>query len=197
MWTGLPANVKYPDEEDINDESFLQIRDLVSKVENAIYLGGDYMSLIDLQSWADWFLLHEVTGNTEPNHPRSCFFHFKDGVMYAGPAWDFDWSTFHSSPKPFVVGNSLYFGELLKKPEFVAMVKQRWTALKPLFSSIDSYIDSRAEEIRRSDEVDSKLWPGILDFNGDNLLGFQQAVDLMKYNIKAHIEALDASVVAL
>ena len=35
--------------------------------------------------------------NSETAHPKSCYSYINDGVMYAGPLWDFDWNTLPTS----------------------------------------------------------------------------------------------------
>ena len=197
VMTGLPVSVKYPDEEDLTEASFSAVKSMVFQVENAIYEGGDYAALIDLDSWADWFLVHEVSGNPEPNEPRSCFFHAVGGRMYAGPVWDFDWNTYKPSYTPFVNGKALYFGELMNKPDFIAALKRRWAALKPQLSTLEAYIDARAEAIRLSDTYNAPMWRCMLNANGDDFLSFQEAVDRMKQGLRIHIEAVDEKVNAL
>lgn len=46
---------------------------------------------IDTLSFVDWWLVHEVCMNAEPNGPRSCYVRVvADSVLKAGPVWDFD-----------------------------------------------------------------------------------------------------------
>lgn len=46
---------------------------------------------IDTLSFIDWWLVHELCMNAEPNGPRSCFVRITaDGKAMAGPVWDFD-----------------------------------------------------------------------------------------------------------
>ena len=45
----------------------------------------------DTLSLVDWWLVHELCMNAEPNGPRSCYFRITpSGSLQAGPAWDFD-----------------------------------------------------------------------------------------------------------
>lgn len=46
---------------------------------------------IDTLSFVDWWLVHELCMNAEPNGPRSCYARItRNGVLKAGPVWDFD-----------------------------------------------------------------------------------------------------------
>ena len=46
---------------------------------------------IDTLSFIDWWLVHELCMNAEPNGPRSCHVRISpEGKAMAGPVWDFD-----------------------------------------------------------------------------------------------------------
>jgi hypothetical protein len=54
-----------------------------------------YKSYIDIKSFADYFILGEVTRNVD-TYKKSRYFYknkdSKDGLLHSGPAWDFDWA---------------------------------------------------------------------------------------------------------
>lgn len=46
---------------------------------------------IDTLSFVDWWLIHELCMNAEPNGPRSCYVRIvSSDTLKAGPVWDFD-----------------------------------------------------------------------------------------------------------
>lgn len=48
-------------------------------------------AVIDTLSFVDWWLVHELCMNAEPNGPRSCYVRLStEGGAKAGPVWDFD-----------------------------------------------------------------------------------------------------------
>ena len=194
--TGLPIGVKEPDEEDMTDALFQQLQDLVAGVENSLYAGiGDYRNLLDINSFADWYILHELTGNAEPNHPKSCYFYFRKGVMYAGPLWDFDWYTFQPNMSGLWIPYSIYFEKLLYQPDFVAALKARWAQLKPKFADVSNYIDARADEIRASEALNWAMWPCTSSgVNGDERKTFTEAVTRMRNALMARISSLDRAI---
>lgn len=195
--SGLPINVKYPDDDELTAAQFQEIKDLVAGVENALYNGGDFRSKMDLDSFLDWYLVHEVTYNGEPNHPKSCYFHFNKGVMIAGPAWDFDWYTFQPDTQGFFIPKSIYFDQLFKDQSVITRLKERWTELKPKFQEVDDYIAEKAEEIRKSDTINYGLWSCNADVNGDDHLSFEQAITRMREALKSRILVLDQLIKAL
>lgn len=194
---GLPIGVKYPDDDDLTSTQFQEIKDLVAGVEDAIYNSGDMSSKIDLDSFLDWYLVHEITYNGEPNHPKSCYFHFNKGVMIAGPVWDFDWYTFQPSTYGLFIPNSIYFGQLFKDASVKARLKERWAELKPKFQNADSYIEAKADEIRKSDALNNSMWPCTSYVNGDDSMSFDDAIARMRNALQARIEEVDRRITSL
>lgn len=193
---GMPIGVKEPDDDEMTQELFQTLKTLVDDVEKAIYLGtGSWQEKIDIPSWVDWYFVHELTWNAEPNHPKSCYFYFRNGVMYAGPVWDFDWYTFQPGKSGLAIGRSIYFEKLLEKPEFVEALKARWAALKPMLSDINDYIDTKADEIRESESANWAMWPCTSSYvNGDERMSFDQAIKRMKNAMTERISTLDRAI---
>ena len=195
---GMPIGVKEPDDDEMNQELLDQLKGLVDGVETSIYYTGDYASRINVSSFIDWYLVHEVTGNEEPNHPKSSYFYFRDGVMYAGPVWDFDWYTFHPGLTGLCIPNSIYFNQLLQYPEFVSELKAHWAEIKPLWSDIPDYIDARVAQIRASEQINRQMWPNTdYDVNGDCYLSYPDAITRMKQSFTSRMKTLDTAIKAL
>ena len=50
---------------------------------------------MDLSSWIDNWLLHEIAMNAEYKHPKSVYMYMNgDSKIFGGPVWDFDYQTF-------------------------------------------------------------------------------------------------------
>ena len=195
---GLPVGVKYPDEEDMSDAVFADIKSRVSRVEKSLYEGTeDFHDLLDLQSFADWYLVHEITWNLEPNHPKSCYFHFQGARMAAGPVWDFDWYTFVPDEKGLGISKSIYFDVLFQDAAFVNLLKTRWSVLKPAFTTLSSYIDGKAAELKASEALNDAMWSYSYDVNGDCSLTYPQAIARMKASLQQRISEVDQAVSAL
>ena len=188
---GLPINVKFPDDDELTSSQFQEIKDLVAGVEDAIYNGGDFKSKIDLDSFLDWYLVHEVAYNGEPNHPKSSYFHFFNGVMIAGPVWDFDWYSFQPDKEGFFIPESIYYGQLFKDQSVVDRLKERWTELKPKFQEVNDYITQKAELLRKSNAINLKLWPCESYVNEDDLLTYDEAITRMRKALNDRIKEID------
>ncbi|MBR1510251.1 MAG: CotH kinase family protein [Bacteroidales bacterium] len=196
---GMPVGIKEPDDDKMTDELFNEVKTLVGGVEESLYLNqGKWQELLDIDSFADWYLVHELCCNFEPNHPKSCYFYFRDGVMYAGPVWDFDWYTFQPGIQELNINRSIYFEKLLSKPEFVTALKSRWAAIKPLIADIPDYIDAKAASIGESEAINWRMWPCTSSgVNGDERLSFSQAVTRMKEAFTYRVNALDSEIQGL
>ena len=88
----LPVNMKEPG----TAQQLPYIQRYFQEIEDLLYGRGNdltklYEKYIDLESFVDWWLVHELTQNAEPNGPRSCYMYKdKDSLLKAGPVWDFD-----------------------------------------------------------------------------------------------------------
>ena len=203
---GYPVTIKDPDEEIITEWThpyFTYIDNYIGDVENAL-VDNDFetvFSKIDYSTYIDYLLIHEVTSNEEPKHPKSCYM-YKDagGKLCAGPVWDFDWGTFEPNKTGLLLTNSLWYGQLMNSAEFRTAIKARWAEIKPIFENIDTFIDEQADLIRESEAVNHEMWP--IDSrhnypNGDELMDFDSAVERMKQAIDNRIIALDSAINAL
>lgn len=148
-----------------------------------------------MNSFIDWWLVHELTQNGEPNHPKSSYMNKdRSGKLKAGPVWDFDWGTFIPGFSGFRIKDAIWYGRLFEDPAFVAEVKQRWTVLKPKFESVLQFIDMQAAMIKKSAEVNSRMWPISISVNGDEDLDFDAAVKRLRKAYSERIQALDAAI---
>ena len=195
-----PITIKDPDEEIISSWQhplFTYIDNYIEETEYAL-INQDFetaFSKIDLSTFVDFFLIQEISGNWECNHPKSSYM-YKDagGKICAGPVWDFDWATYKPGKSGFFNHQSLWYKALFKSLEFKSALKARWIEVKHVFEDIDSFIDEKADLIRVSEDLNHEMWP--IDSrnnypNGDELIDFDSAVERMKQAIDDRIIAVD------
>ena len=85
----------FKDDADANGKMLSHVKSIVEGIEENLY-NGNYSKAyetLDLNSMVDFLLIQEVLMNGELKHPKSVYSYIVDGVMYAGPIWDFDWQT--------------------------------------------------------------------------------------------------------
>ena len=157
---------------------------------------GEYADYLDVDSFVDWWIVHELTGNTEPYHPKSSYMHKdRDGLLKAGPVWDFDWETFVPyKSSGFSIKGAIYYGYLFEDDAFVARVKERWAELKPAFDGVGDYILREAERLAASAALNNKMWPINVVVNGDEQLTYEVAVERMYRSFVSKLKWLDQQI---
>lgn len=75
------------------------VQNFVRGVEDNLYAGSydTAFDKMDLTSFVDYWLVQELMMNNEAAQPKSCYMSINNGVLSAGPLWDFDWNTLPAS----------------------------------------------------------------------------------------------------
>ena len=139
------ATFKSPDYQTITNEQKKYIKDYFEAAEKAIQNGEGYEEYIDVDSFVDWIILHELSYNIDSCFRRSCFIlKEKGGKIKMGPVWDFDLAfgnfsydnkkyndlaTYGSDEKGAYVSYN-WCTYLLRDEEFCARLTERWNELK-------------------------------------------------------------------
>ena len=95
----LPVNVKDPDFSEEDDERVVTleaIQNSFNSLTATLKAGGNISGMIDMESWARFWLVNDLVRNVETHHPKSCYLFNEnpaEGEKWKfGPAWDFDWA---------------------------------------------------------------------------------------------------------
>lgn len=199
----LPVTIKEPDEDVITSwthPGYLYIKEYVGKIErifeedkNICERWAEIDELMDVTSYIDWWLVHEVCGNGEPIHPKSSYMYKeRDGKLYAGPLWDFDWGTFTPKADGAIIAHTIWYGYLFGYAEFKASVKKRWGEVKSIYESVSAYLDEQAENLRESNDINIGMWPIYKAVNGDERMSYDAAIRRMKDSYEGRISSIDA-----
>lgn len=199
----LPYMIKEPDEDALSAQQFDYIQSYITNFENELYnnfAARLWADDIDFTTFIDWWLVHELTNNEEPEHPKSTYMYKeRNDVLKAGPVWDFDWGTFtpDRSAEYSCMEGPLYYEQLFKDAEFIAQLKERWTLLKPQFETVPAYIQEESLKIEVSNNINIEMWPISERINGDETMPYSEAVTRMieAYNLK--IQWLDETITNL
>ncbi|WP_316819056.1 CotH kinase family protein [Pedobacter nyackensis] len=170
----LPVMIKYPDLTS-NDQLNL-IKDDFQLMENTIFNNGfpnnNYTDHFDINALVNYFIVYNLTGNEELNHPKSVYLYKpKNGKYTMGPLWDFDWAYgfegsgthFKTFDRPLFWNSSAigttFFTRLLSDPKVKTLYKQKWTAFKAdKLPELLTYIDRYANTIETSQKKDYDKW---------------------------------------
>lgn len=207
----IPFAVKYPDPDDLTPVQKSYIRDYIKEVSDVIY-GNDfkdpekgYALYLDINSFIDEWIVYEVMCNHELGNPGSVFFHKdKDGLLTAGPVWDFDWGilSFYTSSgaNGLVNGKAIWYERLFQDPAFKAKVKARFQELLPQLETIPDYMEECRALLSKSAQLNFAMWNPAEDrsqnggqiINGDENLSFDAAVDRLKKNYNTHLKVVES-----
>ncbi|QCX00993.1 hypothetical protein FGM00_13050 [Aggregatimonas sangjinii] len=176
---------EYPDPEDIVQEQrdyiknyFLEFERVLAS-ENFTDLEVGYEAYIDTDSFIDFFLLNEFSGNTDAFRISTFLHKDKGGKLTAGPIWDFNLSfgngnsfdkwcyKFNEQNASATLKVPFWWKRLLQDPRYVSKLKNRWGILRSnllSFSQLENRIDSYIEQMRSGKTIDKNFerWP-ILD----------------------------------
>ena len=141
----IPFIVHYPNADDMTPEHVKFVSDFTNKVNQAL-IGGvfdEVAALIDIPTFVDFYLVNEFTKNADiffsSVHLTVKLDENGGHRLYAGPLWDFDQSaggTFddfypdYSPQGAWAAYRSEWFRRLMRIPEFVEIVAERWFEIR-------------------------------------------------------------------
>ena len=164
---GVPFSLKEPDGKDLEDICN-KIEEKTKSVEAKVYQGD--FSELDLYSFADWWIVEELSKNTDSQFYSSCYMYFNpaDKKFHMGPVWDFDLGFGNNMVDVNTEGfqadaasnGANWILELRRSDEFKKIVKERWSECK---ASIESYFSGEYEEnlsnIKEDVDFNFIRWP--------------------------------------
>ncbi len=164
----LNFEFEYPKLEDITPEQVQYMTEYMDDMEEALFSPNyqdpatGYRAFLDLDSWVDYFLLGELSGNVDA-YKKSMYYHKdRDSLLKLGPIWDFDWALKFLGENGFPNGAGWlytidpctqdvlyvpYFKRLMEDSFFQNKVCERWVSLRNEIldtTQIFNYIDSTA-----------------------------------------------------
>ena len=209
----IPFGVKYPDPDDITPAQVNYIKQYIYDTAEALYGSHfkdpqkGYAAYLDVDSFIDYWIVFEVMVNHELGNPGSVFFHKdRNGLLKAGPCWDFDWGVLSYFWSPvamtgLVNRQAIWYQRLFEDPVFCAKMKARFQELLPAFQTIPAYIDETQKRLRPSAELNFKMWNPADDavtysghiINGDENLTFDKAVERLKGVYENRLKVIQAN----
>lgn len=178
-YLNLPVMVADADIESESDPLFLQIKNDIQGLEDALFdvdfPNTNYKDFTDINTLINFMLVNEIVRNLEIGHPKSTLLYKDKGAKICwGPLWDFDWAFGYnnitqmyfttSSGLLFSADNtsslpgSSFFCQFLKDPDFRAQYKARWQEMKPLVEDVvNNYIEMMSNKLYMSQNENFKL----------------------------------------
>lgn len=175
LWSDYPDNIfniKEPEIE-IDSDKYNLIKNHINSFESILYgenftdpISG-YRNFIDMPSFVDWYLIHEISKSVDAAYYSSIYFNYVPGEkIKMGPIWDFDVSygnlDFNTSAMGvagFHVKKNKWFKRLFEDPYFHNEVKERFKYYEANKLELINKIDFFANYLEKSQEKNFELWP--------------------------------------
>ena len=217
----LPFQYVSPRRSKIQPEQEVYIQEYVDSFERAIrspnltFAGKRYDEFIDLTSFADNFILNELSKNIDAFRLSSYFFKDKDsngGKINAGPVWDYNLSFGNADycdggnpagwirETPCGDPNPFWWSRMIDDPKFTNLLKCRWEQFKmgPLHpDSLMAFIDSQVLLLGPALERNFTRWPVLDEYIWPNAFVFEtyeEEVEFMKNFLLDRLGWVDANI---
>ncbi|MBR5844683.1 MAG: CotH kinase family protein [Rikenellaceae bacterium] len=215
----MKFGLKGPDDGDLgengagkNTAAYNFIKEKVTNTEKWIFNTmtpstslAEISQYIHVDSYIDYWLTFEMAMNQEPNNPGSVYMYYdpSDGLMHAGPIWDFDFGTFKydfndsnlytNKSSHFIVANSVWYCRLLQNTAFQNRVSERWAIIKPLLETTVEQLPTIQTYLATSATYNWNMWntKSTGDPNGENSTSFSTAANNVYKNAKSRINDLN------
>ncbi|MBD5548946.1 MAG: hypothetical protein HDQ97_16440 [Lachnospiraceae bacterium] len=175
------------DTEEVSEDEKEQIQNMVDDVESALFaengvssISGKKLSeLLDIESWAELWLIQEISGNHDTGIASTFAYVMDKGkpLLYAGPVWDFDGTMGNVNTamfgNPAALTTSIeesrprgnanqnrWLAAMYQNDEFKMAVENKYTSLfrENLEEMLNVEIDVLAEKISRPATLDAFRW---------------------------------------
>jgi len=182
-WTtpgGVPVMLDTPKLDVLVSAQTSYLVGYVQQMENAMnadladgFTTHTYQTFIDLPSWVDYHLLNVLTENVDAFEYSEYFSKDVDGLVVAGPVWDYDRSMGSAdgrdaNPQTWSSSNSSYWtigwwGLIARDPEFMQAWVDRWQGLRTTTfsnSNLTGLINNLAAQVGPAAAArDEARWP--------------------------------------
>ncbi len=160
---------KYPDPEDITDESLDYIKKAVAIMDSS-FLDTTYYKAIDVGSFVNWLLIHDLLGSYDAagsNRFLTKMDSTAESLFKMGPAWDFDAIFGDDCKHAFApIHKQFYYQYLFPNSNelFKQTYMNRWAELKQtFFTDINDFLEyyrssDEAKAVDKSWDADADRW---------------------------------------
>ena len=175
-----PINIKEPEVE-YDDADYQYIVNYMEHIDNVFYSSSfrdpsqGWQAYMDMDSFVDWYLINEITHNTDAQMFTSCFMSLKRGEkLKMGPLWDFDLAFgntdyYERGPEGFWIKNSDWFSRLFDDPAFVERVKERFDYFYAHMPEIMREIDATGQYLKYSMAANEDRWHSLYNYSVPNV----------------------------
>lgn len=217
-WTEHGAPVMFSDPEEPSAEQLAQAQRYFYDFETALWAKdfAKVYSMIDLDSFVNYYIVQELTKNIDGNIRKSTFLTLpKGGKLEMYHVWDFDltlgncdyYDDGNCGPTGWWIKDRGYWGKdhgwyyrLFMDPDFVKAVQKRWQELYPEFQKIPDFITGQENVMKEAAGRNFERWPILSTYVWPNykVLGTYDAeVQWLRTFYSQRLQWLDRNIKAL
>ena len=190
-----------------DSEEYNWVKNYVTTAENALFSSSfldeetGYKNHIDIESFADWYLINEITKNNDAVLYTSCYVNIvPSGKLKMGPLWDFDISlgninyNGNQTPDGFWIRGASWFNRMFEDPAFVGLVRERFNYFNAHLDDIYSHINADAAHLKYSVVENNNKWGTWYTETWPNYAiwgAYQNEVEYMKQFLTQRMQWLD------
>ena len=178
--------IKEPDGVGYGDANYTYVRDFVIEAENVLFSSNfkdpneGWQKYMDMDSFVDWYLIHEISKNVDCMFNFSTYLNLKrGGKLQMGPLWDFDIAYGNVKennntyikwvfPSGNLLSETQWYTRLMKDPAFVAKLKERFDYFYSHKIDILNYINESAQYLRYSVVENEGRWGTLYHYTYKN-----------------------------
>ncbi len=212
--TKMQQEIAYPGRSNITDEMKENIKDDFSYLEKVLYSYDiddkdyGYKTLIDEDSFVDYFLINEIGCNYDAGWISTYMYKDIDG-KYKMCVWDFNsacdnYQHGYMIDGEFQMQNCLWYVMLVKNIDFTDKVVQRYRELRKTYFSdeyLENFIDEAVEYLGPSIKRNYEVWGytfapeyDMLQGEGRNPRNYEQAISQIKTYFDRRLAWLDENI---
>jgi hypothetical protein len=191
-----PINIKDPDME-VGSDAYNYVVDYLNQTAKALYADdfadpeNGYQKYLDVNSFVDWYIINEITKNTDAVFFSSCYMNLsRDGKLKMGPLWDYDIAfgnvNYNTNDDPegfYICTNVSWYRRLFADAAFVKLVQERFEYFYSNKEVIFNEINRNAEYLQYAAVENNNKWGVLYEYtwpNNEILGSYQNEVQSMK-----------------
>ncbi|MDO5774267.1 MAG: CotH kinase family protein [Spirochaetales bacterium] len=158
--------------EEKSEAEYKQMEQIIQNAEDVIFSPDfksaekGWQSVIDEDSFVDWYLINEFTKNHDAKFQASCYFYYdsQEKKIFMGPLWDMDISCGNISydgcqdPEGFWVNKDQWYKRLFEDEYFADKVAERWNETKPELTASFEWIENESKNVKPFVMLNDSVW---------------------------------------
>ena len=170
---GYSIEIKEPEDISFGDANYNYITNFLEVADNALFSENftdpneGWQKYMDIDSFVDWYIIHEISKNEDSMFHFSTYMNLqRGGKLKMGPIWDFDIAfgnvkeagTTAMLPEGFMLDWSLWYQRLMQDPAFLSRLRNRFIYFYNHKDDFITYINKDAQYLRYAAQENQKRW---------------------------------------